>query len=109
MQWIHSHVGSLLLLPACRPNTRYPKTAQGQRGVLVLPWTTASSQTAALSAQQAIAPAPCPSYYGQYQQRSEPIELLFEPWEKENQLGHQSWIARTLPEESKVVLKVWDG
>jgi hypothetical protein len=96
-----------------------PETTQGGPGVVELPMATAGSKAAAPFARvvipqalQPIAPRPpnyYPAYYGQYQQRPEPIQLRFEPSEKDNQLGHKSWIARTLPEESKVVVKAWDS
>ena len=35
--------------------------------------------------------------------------LRFEPYLKANYLGPKTWIARTLPENEKIVLKLWDG
>lgn len=93
------------------------ETTGGHPGVIWLPPASADTAQAAPYASiiqqnnqpQYILPAPVPNYYNQYQQRPQPISLLFEPWEKANHLGHKSWIARTLPEKSKVVLKTWDA
>jgi len=35
--------------------------------------------------------------------------LKFEPWLKVNCLGVKTWIARTLPDNKKIVLKLWDA
>jgi hypothetical protein len=60
-------------------------------------------------------------YYGGYQaahaavgmvQFHEGVDytsLLFEPWKVENQLGPINWIAHVISDQSKVVLKLWDG
>jgi len=36
-------------------------------------------------------------------------DFQFEPWVPENNLGPKTWIAITLPVQSKVVLKLWDA
>jgi len=35
--------------------------------------------------------------------------LKFEPWLKANCLGVKTWIARTLPDNEKIILKLWDA
>jgi len=35
--------------------------------------------------------------------------LKFEPWLKTNCLGVKTWIARTLPDNKKIILKLWDA
>jgi len=35
--------------------------------------------------------------------------LKFEPWLKTNCLGVKTWIARTLPDNEKIILKLWDA
>jgi hypothetical protein len=35
--------------------------------------------------------------------------IRFEPWLKANTLGPKAWIARTLPDNEKIVVKLWDA
>lgn len=99
------------------------ESTQGQPGTIHLPWAERGTDSPAPfiqlippPRQQVIRPAPYPNYYGGgpqhygiLAQHSQPIELLFEPWKKNNQLGNKSWIARILPEKTEIVLKLWDG
>ena len=41
--------------------------------------------------------------------RPQMMSIDLEPWNKENQLGHKTWLAKLGPDERKVVLKVWDS
>ena len=102
-----------------------PESTQGQPGTIFLPTADDSSDAAAPCIQihppaqpRYILPAPYPNYYnpnrgypqyyGILAQHLQPISLLFEPWKRENQLGHKNWIAQLLPEQTKLVVKLWD-
>ena len=93
-----------------------PESTQGQPGTIYLPLADYRTDRAAPfieihqpAQQRPIAPAPYPNYYENLAQHSQPINLLFEPWKQENQLGHKTWIAQLLPEKTKMVVKLWDG
>ena len=45
----------------------------------------------------------------QYHEGVEYRDLQFEPWIQENILGPKTWVAKTLPDNTKVVLKLWDS
>ena len=45
----------------------------------------------------------------QYQDGVDYKHLQFEPWNPDNNLGPKNWIAKVLPDETKVVLKLWDA
>jgi hypothetical protein len=45
----------------------------------------------------------------QYHHGVEYNQLQFEPWEPENNLGPKTWIAKVLPDNCKVILKLWDA
>ena len=45
----------------------------------------------------------------QYHDGVEYRHFQFEPWVSENNLGPKTWIATTLPDRRKVVLKLWDA
>jgi hypothetical protein len=97
------------------------ESTQGQPGVIHLPWADRGTDAPAPfiqilppARQQVIRPAPYPNYYGAHHygilaQHSQPVELLFEAWKRENQLGNKCWIARLLPEQTRIVIKLWDG
>lgn len=38
-----------------------------------------------------------------------PIQLLFEPWKEENQLGHKTWLTHIGPQGVPAVIKAWDS
>jgi hypothetical protein len=96
------------------------------------PGPAASVSTAVLADPNAATVAPIVGYqnfqflhynpqqdYGQgpydqgYQYNMEPIEkttsIIFEPWEKKNQLGPKTWLAKFGRKEAQVVLKAWDA
>ena len=45
----------------------------------------------------------------QYHDGVDYSSLQFEPWNQENYLGPKTWIAKVLPDKTKVVLKLWDA
>jgi Protein kinase domain len=49
--------------------------------------------------------AECSQYDGDFEYR----DFQFEPWVSENNLGPKTWIATSLPNQTKVILKLWDA
>jgi hypothetical protein len=105
------------------------ETTNGQPGRVELPYAQSDCATAAPRIlivrdirDRLLAPRPPGEYYyGGYQAEHAAVgmvqfhegvdytSLLFEPWKVDNQLGPKNWIAQVISDQSKVVLKLWDG
>jgi hypothetical protein len=105
------------------------ETTNGQPGTVNIPYADPKQSEAAPRIRivrdlrdRRLEPRPADDYYyGGYQaahaavgmlQFHEGVDytsLLFEPWKVENQLGPKNWIAQVISDQSKVVLKLWDG